>query len=131
MKEEVAAVTKMQITLELGAGDSIESVVEGLPGYCRESFAPLPNLRNCWRGDFEISCRVAPELAEGDLIDDFAPYLRELLLLKDLYNARYELFVAVGDPAPDRFQLGSHTVALLAALGAKIVVVQNRNGSAL
>ncbi len=120
------AVTKIQITLRLDEAESIEAVVEDLPDYSRESFRPDPETPHLWRGEFNISCPVAPELAEGDLVDDFSPYLRELLLLKNLHEADYELIVAVGPPGPTAFHLASHTVALLAALGAKITVVQNR-----
>lgn len=125
-EQQEAAVTRMQITLQLDENEDIATVVEDLPDYCRSSFVPDAESPNQWRGDFVITCPVAPDLAEGDLIDDFSPHLRELLWLKVLNNAEYELFVAVGPPGPVIFHLAPHTVALLAALGAKITVIQNR-----
>lgn len=119
------AVTKVGMVLHLSENEEIGNVVDYLPDYCAESFVALPDRPGCWRGEFIISCPVAPELAAGDLVDDFAPYLRELLFFKDAYQAEYELTIAVGEPAPASFTLRPHIVALLASLGAQIVVVQN------
>jgi hypothetical protein len=82
-------ITQLLIRFHLGADQSIGEALEGLPHYSRESFAEDPP--QCWRGDFVISCPVAPELAEGDFVDDFAPHFRALLTLKSLYDAQFEL----------------------------------------
>jgi hypothetical protein len=74
---------------------------------------------------FTISCAVAPELAEGDFIDDFAPYFRTLLELRKFNAAKYEFHIAVGSPAADTFDLDASSVALIAALGAPIKVKLN------
>ena len=68
---------------------------------------------------------MAPEVADGDLVDDFSPYFPVLLELKNLYSADFELHVAVGAPAPNPFRFESHTVALLAALGVPIYIHVN------
>ena len=85
----MAYVTKLDIILEVDSAiESISDVVSVLPSYSASSFVQLPDGR--WHGDFTISCSVAPELAEGDFIDDFAPYLRTLLELRTFYAAKYE-----------------------------------------
>jgi len=105
------------------AEDSIKDVVSVLPSYSASSFVQLPDGR--WHGDFTISCSEAPELAEGDFIDDFAPYLRTLLELRTFHSAEYEFHVAVGSPAADTFDLDASSVALIASLGAPIKVKRN------
>lgn len=117
------AFTQLLIRFHLGADQSIGEALEGLPHYSRESFVEDPP--QCWRGDFVISCPVAPELAEGDFIEDFAPHFRALLTLKSLYDAEFELQIAVGPPGPLSFHLPSHMVALTAALGASLRICSN------
>jgi hypothetical protein len=121
----MAHVTKMLIVLTLDSEDAISEAVNGLPGYCTETFAPIPGEATRWRGEFTISCPVAPELADGDLVDDFAPYFPVLLEMKRLYAAEFELEVAVGAPAPNPFRFESHTIALMAALGASFSIYVN------
>lgn len=115
----------MVIVLALDSGELISEVVSGLPWYCKETFAPISGEENRWRGEFIISCPVAPEVADGDLVDDFSPYFPVLLELKNLYSAEFKLEVAVGAPGPDPFRFKSHTVALLAALGSTINIHVN------
>ena len=116
-------VTKLDIVLTLEEGKAIEDVVSELPDYSASSFSQMTDGR--WRGDFIISCSVAPELAEGDFIDDFAPYFRALLDLRSFNSAEYEFQIAVGSPAADSFDLDASSVALIAALGAPIKVRKN------
>lgn len=117
-------ITKLEIILKIDPEVSIEDVVSVFPSYSASSFVQLPDGR--WQGDFIISCSEAPELAEGDFIDDFAPYLKTLLDLRTFHAAQYELHIAVGSPAADSFDLDASSVALIAALGAPIRVNQNR-----
>jgi hypothetical protein len=120
----MAFVTKLDIILEVDSEtESISDVVSVLPSYCAASFVQLPDGR--WHGDFTISCAVAPHLAEGDFIDDFAPYFRTLLELRTFHAAKYEFHVAVGFPAADTFDLDASSVAIIAALGASIKIRQN------
>ncbi|MCP5543090.1 MAG: hypothetical protein H7A49_04200 [Akkermansiaceae bacterium] len=116
----MAHVTKLEIILTLEDGEVIGDVVSELPNYSASSFSQMADGR--WRGDFIISCPVAPELAEGDFIDDFAPYFRALLELRSFNSAEYEFQIAVGSPAADTFTLDAPSVALIAALGAPIKV---------
>lgn len=113
-------ITKLAIYLTLQEGDKIEDVVSGLPDHCAATFKHTRG--TCWFGEFRISCPIAPKLADGDFADDFAPHFPALLHLKTSHSAEYELFIAVGDPAAEFFELESHSVALLAALGASIIV---------
>ena len=120
----MAHVTKLDIILEVDPEeDTIEDVVSVLPSYSASSFVQLNDGR--WHGDFTISCSEAPELAEGDFIDDFAPYLKTLLELKTFHSAKYEFHIAVGSPAADTFDLDASSVALIASLGAPIKVTNN------
>ena len=116
-------VTKLLITLHLDADDSITEVAGGLPDYCSSTFHEAGS--GIWRGEFIVSCPVAPELADGDFVDDFSPYFPALVRLKGLYDAEFVLEVAVGEPAANSFELRSFSVALLAALGASITVYDN------
>lgn len=116
--------TKLDIILKIDPShESVEEVVSTLPQHSASSFKALPDGR-C-QGDFIISCPIAPELAEGDFVDDFAPHLRALLDLKTFHSAQYELHIAVGSPAADTFRLDATSVALLASLGASITISQN------
>jgi hypothetical protein len=124
----MAFVTKLDIILEVdSATESISDVVSALPSYSASSFVQLPDGR--WHGDFTVSCAVAPELAEGDFIDDFAPYFRTLLELRTFHAAKYEFHIAVGSSAADTFALDASSVALIAALGAPIKVTANNSES--
>lgn len=121
--------TKLNITLRFPPSAEvldIFDVVCMLPDYSASTFESVGE--NVWRGDFTISCAVAPELAEGDFIDDFSPYFAHLLELREKYDAEFEFQIAVGYPAADKFRLKSHSVALLAALSAGINVITNRSG---
>ncbi len=112
--------TKLTILLELHEDERIEEVVSALPDYCGSTF--VNTSEHFWFGEFMITCPVAPELAEGDFVDDFAPYFPALLRLKTFHSAVYQLIIAVGAPADTCFELESHSVALLSALGASILV---------
>ena len=115
--------TKLRIYLTIDREQNIQDAIGGLPGYCSESFRE--HARGHWSGELVVSCPVAPEVAEGDLIDDLAQHLRVLLNLKTFYRAIFELQIAVGEPGPESFKLESHLVALLASLGATIEAVAN------
>jgi len=119
------AVTKLLIYLEVSEGQSIQEALLGLPAYSQESFRE--HAPGKWHGDFMISCPVAPELADGDLVDDFAPYFPVLLNLKSFYGAEFELQVAVGAPASESFEIRPDIVALFAALGASIWATTSAN----
>ena len=119
----MAEITKIQVHLTVQDNQNLPADLHGLPDYCVSSFSEHSNGK--WSGEFVISCPVAPHLADGDFVDDFAPYFRKLLELKTFYDAEFHLQVAVGAPASDLFELPSHMVALLAALGAKIRIVKN------
>jgi hypothetical protein len=108
----------LRIYFGVDPDQSIAGALEGLPKYCADSFHE--HSKGCWSGEFPISCPVAPELAEGDFVDDLAPYFPQLLQLKKVYDAVFELQIAVGLPGPETFKLESHLVALLAALGATV-----------
>lgn len=116
-------ITKIQICLTAREDQNLPAALHGLPDYCVSSFKE--HSKGNWRGEFVISCPVAPNLAEGDFVDDFAPYFPNLLGLKTFYDAEFQLQIAVGAPASNFFELPSHMVALLAALGAKIRIVKN------
>lgn len=116
--------TKLIILLDLNEGDEIGDILSDLPGYCASTFVNTQG--NHWFGEFQISCPVAPKSAEGDFVDDFAPYFPALLRLKRFNSAEYQLMIAVGEPASESFELESHSVALLAALGAPILVQTER-----
>ena len=116
-------ITKIQICLTAREDQNLPAALHGLPDYCVSSFKERS--KGNWRGEFVISCPVAPNLAEGDFVDDFAPYFPNLLGLKTFYDAEFQLQIAVGAPASNFFELPSHMVALLAALGAKIRIVKN------
>ena len=111
-------VTKLTICLELCDDDTITEVLEDLPEYCLSTFQDIGD--NCWFGEFPVSCSIAPKLAEGDFVDDLCPYFPALLRLKRLYSARFELHIAVGEPAEEFWNLEDYSVSLLAALGASI-----------
>lgn len=121
------AVTKLLIYLEVSEGQSIQEALLGLPEYSQESFRE--HAPGKWHGDFMISCPVAPELADGDLVDDFAPYFPVLLHLKGTYDAEFELQIAVGEPGPEQFDIPAHLVALVAVLGASICVTTSCNAA--
>ncbi len=74
---------------------------------------------------FVVTCPTAPKLAEGDFVGDLSPYFPSFLRLKQFYNASFTLQISVGDPAEDFFDLESYSVALLAALGASITIINN------
>lgn len=114
-------VTKLKILLTVEEGLTIEDAIGELPGYCRESFRE--HKKGYWNGEFIVSCPVAAKLAAGDFVDDLSPYFPQLLRMKATHDADFELQIAVGAPGPDEFWLESHSVAMLAALGAKITVV--------
>lgn len=113
-------ITKLTITLELRDDQKMADVVAGLPEYCRSTFRPTGGSQ--WRGEFQISCPVAPKLADGDFEDDFAPCFPALLRMKKFNAAKFELAIAVGEPANEFFELADQSVALLAVLGASVVV---------
>lgn len=120
-------VTKLDIVLEIDpAIGTIQDAVAALPGYSAASFVQFADGR--WHGDFIITCPVAPLLAEGDFVDNFAPYFKALLDLKTFYAAQYEFHIAVGPPSAETFDLDASSVALLAALGAPIMVRRNPAG---
>lgn len=119
------AVTKLLIYLEVGEGQLIQDALKGLPDYSRESFQE--HSPGKWHGDFVISCPVAPELADGDFADDFAPYFPVFLYFKQRYHAEFELQIAVGAPGPEQFEIPTHLVALIASLGASICVTTSWN----
>lgn len=115
--------TKLKIGLAVQEGQQLQDAVGNLPGYCRESFQE--HAKGHWSGEFIVSCPVAPDLAEGDFVDDLAPYFPHLLNLKTFYSATFEFQIAVGAPASESFELASHLVAMLASLGSSIMVVAN------
>ncbi|MES2568498.1 MAG: hypothetical protein V4710_00410 [Verrucomicrobiota bacterium] len=116
-------VTRLLITLRLDEGDNIGEVVRDLPEYCSSSFRRIDG--GLWSGEFIVTCPEAPELAEGDFVDDLSPHFPALIRLKGIYEASYSLEIAVGSPASKSFFLHGHSVALLAALGASITVYDN------
>jgi hypothetical protein len=119
------AVTKLEIWLHISDEDRPHEVLAGLPHYSRESFAEQSP--NYWYGDFVVSCPVAPELAEGDFVDDLGPYFPALLSLHQFHQATFRLQISVGEPGPDEFELSSQMVALIAALGADLRVSTSTN----
>jgi hypothetical protein len=108
----------LRIYLAVSPDQNVADALKGLPKYCCESFQE--HSKGFWNGEFPISCPVAPNLAEGDFVDDVAPHFPHLLRLKTFYDAKFELQIAVGPPAPESFRIDSHLVALLAALGATV-----------
>ncbi len=111
-------ITKLNIVPSLDSDENISEVVGDLPDYCSSTFENFRD--NHWHGEFVVTCPVAPKLAEGDFVDDLSVYFPVLLRLKEFYNASYTMQIAVGDPAQEFFDLQSHSVAMLAALGADI-----------
>jgi hypothetical protein len=117
-------ITTLKIALTVREDDqNISAALEGLPGYVTKTFQAYSKTH--WSGEFKVSCPSAPHLAEGDFRVDLAPYFPKLLDLLEFYEASFELHIAVGAPAPDTFELGSNMVAMLAALGAPIMIVAN------
>ena len=123
------AVTKLDIWLRVTPEQSIDEALDGLPSYSRSSFVEGPP--GDWHGDFIVSCPVAPSLAAGDFIDDLAPHFPSLLRLLQFYEARFLLQLAVGAPGPEEFEIPSHMVALVAVLGASIIVTSSQNPARL
>ncbi|MDB6070051.1 MAG: hypothetical protein JWL81_1222 [Verrucomicrobiales bacterium] len=119
------AVTKLDIRLRLESNQIIGVVLSGLPSYSRESF--VQEADGHWHGDFIISCPVAPNLVDGDFVDDFAPHFPLLLELLNFHEASFQLQIAVGNPGPEEFRLPGNMVALVAALGADLVVTTSTN----
>jgi hypothetical protein len=113
--------TKLIITLTLDAGTRFEDV-DHLPGRSEDTFQQISPTE--WRGEFIVSCPVAPELSPGDFEDDLAPHIYDLLHLKTFHSAIYELQIAIGRPGPDIFDLKPHSVAMLASIGASITVIK-------
>ncbi len=113
-------VTKLTISIEISDDKEIESVLKDLPAYCISTFSHSKGER--WKSEFQVSCPSAPELAEGDFVDDLCPYFPVLLALKTHYSAQFELQIAVGDPAPEFWELEHSSIALLAALGASVLI---------
>lgn len=101
----------------------MEEVVGTLPKYAIDSFSE--HSPGQWHGEFVVSCPVAPELAEGDLLDELAPHFPTFLRLKEACAATFELHIVVGEPGPEFFELPAHMVALLAALGANVICSSN------
>jgi hypothetical protein len=118
-------ITTLRIYFGLAPDQGISDALAGLPKYCAESFRE--HSKGCWSGEFQITCPVAPNLADGDFEDDLAPYFPQLLRLKRRYNAAFELQIAVGAPAPEVFILKSNMVALLASLGAEVEILANQS----
>jgi hypothetical protein len=119
------AVTKLFIYFAVEEGCNIADAIGKLPQFVQDSFSE--HSPGMWSGDFIISCPIAPKLADGDFVDDFAPHFPGLLRLKQFYDAAFELQIAVGEPGPNCFEVKSHMVALLAALGADIVCTTSTN----
>lgn len=111
--------TTLRIAIVIYPEFDISAALAGLPQYCIETFKDHGS--GYWTGEFPVSCSVAPYLAEGDFVDDLAPYFPHLLRLQKFQEATFELEIAVGSPGPDTFRLPPNLVALLAALGASIV----------
>ena len=65
---------------------------------------------------------MAPDLAAGDFIDDLAPYYAALLNLQEFREAAFRLQIAGGHPGPEEFCLPRQMLALVAALGADLIV---------
>ncbi|RYY52197.1 MAG: hypothetical protein EOO09_22055 [Chitinophagaceae bacterium] len=118
------AVTKLDIRLRVQSGQTIDEALDGLPSYAKSSFTEGPP--GDWRGDFIVSCPVAPKLAAGDFVDDLAPHFPLFLKLLQFYDAEFQLQIAVGPPGPDEFELPSHMLALAASLGAGLRVISNQ-----
>jgi hypothetical protein len=116
-------VTKLNIKLRLHDKADIADVVSELPDYCSSTF--IRGKGDLWFGEFIISCKVAPKLADGDFVDDFSPYFPALLRLKQFNEASFSLQIAVGSPAEEFFTLESYSVALLAGLGTSITIINN------
>ena len=89
-------ITRLVITLRLDAEDNIAEVVAELPAYCSSTFRAMSG--GFWRGEFAVSCPIAPKLADGDFVDDFSPHFPALIRLKGLYHADYMLEIAVATP---------------------------------
>lgn len=69
--------TKLITTLKFIPSEYIPDIGEVvciLPSYTAEAFENVGG--DIWRRDFMVSCSEVPEFAEGDFIDDFAPYFR-------------------------------------------------------
>jgi len=119
----VPHVTRLLIDLTLDSTERIEDVVSGLPEYCTQTFQEHSPCR--WHGEFVVTCPVAPKLADGDFVDDFAPYFPRFLRLTERPQTKFRLEIAVGSPAPETFSLPSNMVSLIAVLGADIDILAN------
>ena len=99
---------------------SLQDTLKALPEYMVDSFESYDEKK--WYGEFIITSPEAPELADGDLVDDLAPFFPQLLEIKKSCDVDFELHIAVGNPASDFFMIEPNIVSLLAALSAKIVI---------
>ncbi|HEY1053016.1 MAG TPA: hypothetical protein VGE39_24770 [Prosthecobacter sp.] len=119
------AVTKLIIQFVVGEDCTAHKALHGLPEYVIKSF--VEHAPGKWHGSFVVSCSEAPHLAEGDFADDLAPCFPVLLRLQRFHEATFELQVAVGPPGPEEFEFSSSMVALVAALGANLVITTSSN----
>ena len=119
------AITKLRILFTVDEDQSAADALQDLPGYVKESF--VEHLPGEWHGDFEVTCPVAPKVADGDFVDDLAPYFPALLKLHKFYDASFELQISVGPPGPEDFELSSSMVAMIAALGANLIATTSTN----
>jgi hypothetical protein len=100
-------------------GDSFDSIIDN-----EELRRAITRTEDCgggkWAIELQWSCEGQENLAEGDLEDDISPHFRELLSLVNIYGARFEFRIVVGEPHPDPFRIKPQTVAMIAVLGASI-----------
>ena len=122
---DMPAITKLSIQFRVDDYQTVQKAIEGLPGYVKEGF--VEHAPGWWHGDFEVSCPEAPHLAEGDFIDDLAPYFPALLKLQYFYDASFQMQIAVGAPEPEDFQRSSNMLAMLPVLGTNLLVTTSNN----
>lgn len=122
---DMPAITKLSIQFCVDESQTVQEAIEGLPGYVKEGF--VEHAPGWWHGDFVVSCPEAPLSTEGDFIDDLAPHFPALLRLQKFHDASFQMQIAVGAPGPEDFQLTSNMVAMLAALGASLLVTTSNN----
>lgn len=100
-------------------GDSFDSVIDN-----EALRRAITRTEDCgggkWAIELQWSCEGQEDVAEGDLEDDISPHFRELLSLVNIYGAKFEFQIVVGEPHPDPFKIKPHTVAMIAVLGASI-----------
>lgn len=105
--------------IQIPEGDSFDSIIDN-----EALRRVITRIEDCgggkWVIEIQWSCEGAENVADGDLEDDISPHFRELLELVNIFGAKFDFQIVVGEPHPDPFKIKPQTVAMIAVLGASI-----------